>query len=93
MLSSLLTKNKKFTQDDLIQELINPNSSSEKLNQIYNFLKIDLNSLQIDEEPILHVCCKKDIFESVEYSGYTYADSTESYTIHVVCCLTEGAGR
>ena len=44
MLSSLLTKNKKFTQDDLIQELINPNSSSEKLNQIYNFLKIDLNS-------------------------------------------------
>lgn len=36
---------------------------------------------------------EKDIFESVEYSGYTYADSTESYTIHVVCCLTEGAGR
>ena len=67
MLSSLLTKNKKFTQDDLIQELINPNSSSEKLNQIYNFLKIDLNSLQIDEEPILHVCCKKDIFESVSW--------------------------
>lgn len=36
---------------------------------------------------------EKDIFESVEYSGYTYADSTENYTIHVVCCLTEGAGR
>lgn len=35
----------------------------------------------------------KDIFESVEYSGYTYADSTDSYTIHVVCCLSEGAGR
>ena len=67
MLSSLLAKNKKFTQEDLIQELINPNSSSQKLNQIYNFLKIDLNSLQIDEEPILHVCCKKDIFESVSW--------------------------
>lgn len=67
MLSSLLAKNKKFTQEDLIQELINPNSSSEKLNQIYNFLKIDLNSLQINEEPILHVCCKKDIFESVSW--------------------------
>ena len=70
MLSSLLTKNKKFTQDDLIQELINPNSSSEKLNQIYNFLKIDLNSLQIDEEPILHVCCKKDIFESDDFGTF-----------------------
>lgn len=34
-----------------------------------------------------------ELFASVEYSGYTYAESTDLYTIHVVCCLAEGAGR
>lgn len=67
MFSSLLTKKKIFTEDDLIEELINPNSSSAKLNQIYNSLKVNLNSLTLNEEPILHICCKKDIFESVSW--------------------------
>ncbi|WP_198306095.1 ankyrin repeat domain-containing protein [Arcobacter vandammei] len=67
MLSSILAKDKNFTQEDLIEELFNSNSSSERLDLIYNSLKIDLNSLEIDEEPILHLCCKKDIFESVSW--------------------------
>lgn len=29
----------------------------------------------------------------VEYSGYTYMKSKGNYTIHVVCALSEGAGR
>lgn len=67
MLNNLLTKNKSFTKEDLIEELINPNNNLEKLDLIYNSLEIDLNSLEIDEEPILHICCKKDIFESVSW--------------------------
>ena len=55
----------------------------EESNQIISFLNLEFQA----------TIQQKDIFESVEYSGYTYADSTESYTIHVVCCLTEGAGR
>lgn len=67
MLNSLLVKNRAFTREDLIEELINPNSNPEKLDEIYKSIKVDLNSLEIENEPILHICCKKDIFESVSW--------------------------
>lgn len=36
---------------------------------------------------------EQDIFEAVEYSGYTYASGIDHYNIHVICCMAEGAGR
>ncbi|MGN0377673.1 MAG: PilN domain-containing protein [Suilimivivens sp.] len=36
---------------------------------------------------------KQEIFEAVEYTGYTYVSGLDYYDIHVVCCMTEGAGR
>jgi len=35
----------------------------------------------------------EEIFEAVEYNGYTYVSSHNCYNIHVVLCLAEGAGR
>ena len=35
----------------------------------------------------------QEIFENVEYSGYTYTSGPNNYSIHVVCSLAEGAGR
>lgn len=36
---------------------------------------------------------EQEIFEAVEYSGYTYVSGPDNYNIHVVCCMAEGAGR
>lgn len=36
---------------------------------------------------------KQDIFNSVDYSGYSYQESTEKWDIHVNCTLAESAGR
>lgn len=36
---------------------------------------------------------QQEIFEAVEYSGYTLARGAGSYDIYVVCALAEGAGR
>lgn len=36
---------------------------------------------------------EQDIFEEVEYSGYTYTSGQNNYSIHVVCSMAEGAGR
>lgn len=36
---------------------------------------------------------EQEIFESVEYSGYTLDSGKGSYSIHVVCIMAEGAGR
>ena len=62
---SILSNEKKIAPDDLIQELINPESTNEVLDEIYKITKVDLNSLNFNDEPILHVCCKKDIYISV----------------------------
>ncbi|MBR5799254.1 MAG: hypothetical protein IKY23_04245 [Lachnospiraceae bacterium] len=35
----------------------------------------------------------QEIFEAVEYSGYTYVKGHDNYNIHVVLCLAEKAGR
>ena len=36
---------------------------------------------------------EQEIFEAVEYSGYTLTAGKDSYSIHVVCVMAEGAGR
>ena len=36
---------------------------------------------------------KQDIFNSVDYSGYSYNEATENWDIHVNCILAESAGR
>lgn len=36
---------------------------------------------------------QQEIFEVVEYSGYTYVSGIDNYSIHVICCMAEGAGR
>lgn len=36
---------------------------------------------------------QQEIFEAVEYSGYTLTKGAGSYNIYVVCALSEGAGR
>lgn len=36
---------------------------------------------------------EQEMFEAVEYGGYTLDASEESYSIHVVCVMAESAGR
>lgn len=36
---------------------------------------------------------EQEIFEDVQYSGYTYTSGANNYSIHVVCSMAEGAGR
>ncbi|MBQ8596929.1 MAG: hypothetical protein IJ409_03985 [Lachnospiraceae bacterium] len=36
---------------------------------------------------------EQEIFESVEYSGYTLVKGQDFYNIHVVCAMAESAGR
>lgn len=43
---------KKFSNDDLIKELLNPTLNLENLNKIKEKSKIDLNSLSLNGEPI-----------------------------------------
>ena len=37
--------------------------------------------------------CNVDIFNSVDYTGYSYVDSEAMWDIHVSCTLAESAGR
>lgn len=55
---------KRYSKDEFIKELLNPLLNVENLNKIYNSLKIELNSLVLDDEPILLSCCKKDLYNS-----------------------------
>ena len=55
---------KKFSNDDLIKELLSPTLNLENLNKIKEKSKIDLNSLSLNGEPILIACCKKDLYNS-----------------------------
>ncbi len=36
---------------------------------------------------------KKDIFTSIDYTGYAFSDTTQKWDIHVKCVLAESAGR
>lgn len=55
----------KFTEEELLKELISTTPNLEKITKIYTELDIDLNSLYYNEEHILHYCCKKDLFQSL----------------------------
>jgi hypothetical protein len=35
----------------------------------------------------------EDIFNKVDYTGYSYDEQTQLWDIHVTCTLTEAAGR
>ena len=60
---SILSKSSNFKEEDLINELTNSENSKENLDEIYSKLTIDLNKIYIEEEPILHLCCKKDNYK------------------------------
>lgn len=36
---------------------------------------------------------EKDIFERLDYTGYTWSDKSGMWTINLVCCLSEMAGK
>lgn len=36
---------------------------------------------------------EQELFEAIEYSGYTYVSGVDHYNIHVICCMAESAGR
>ena len=55
---NILTNKSKFTEQDLVKELIDPTTSSEQLNKIYQNSNIDLNKIYHHDVPILHSCCK-----------------------------------
>lgn len=64
---SILSKSIDFKDEDLIDELLNSENSKDRLDEIYAKLNLDLNKIYIEEEPILHLCCKKDNYKSVEW--------------------------
>ncbi|MDD2895672.1 MAG: ankyrin repeat domain-containing protein [Aliarcobacter sp.] len=53
------------TEEDFLKELLNLNMNTEKLNKMYRELNLNLNNLHIQDEYVLHYCCKKDLFQSV----------------------------
>lgn len=57
----------RYTNEDLINELTDPFFYLEDVNKIYSKLQVDLNSLYINNEPLLIACCKKDLYNSVKW--------------------------
>lgn len=64
MFEKFLNKTK-YTEDELVKELLNPSLNSNKVNKIINSITIDLNTLSFNDELVFHICCKKDLFQSV----------------------------
>jgi len=60
----LVTGFNKSSDEQLIKELINPEFNIENANKIYTKSQIDLNSLKFNNEPILHYCCRKDLYDA-----------------------------
>ena len=55
----------KISEEEFLKELLHADLNTEKLNKIYRELNIDLNQLYYQDEHIFHLCCKKDLFQSV----------------------------
>ena len=55
----------KYTEEDLVRELIVPTLNMDKLDKIINSLSVDVNTLFYNNELLFHYCCKKDLFQSV----------------------------
>lgn len=64
MLKKLLNKSK-AVENDFLKELLNPETTNDKLNKLFKDYDIALNDLYFNDEFILHYCCKKDLFKSV----------------------------
>ena len=64
MLKKLLNKSK-AVENEFLKELLNPETTNDKLNKLFKDYNIDLNELYFNDEFILHYCCKKDLFKSV----------------------------
>lgn len=56
---------KKLTEEDLTKELLNSKINLNVLDEVYKKSDIKLDSLYYNDEPILIVCCKKDLYDSV----------------------------
>ncbi|MDX4026668.1 ankyrin repeat domain-containing protein, partial [Aliarcobacter skirrowii] len=54
----------RYSDEDFIKELLNPNINKENLDKIYKKSDINLNKLFVDDEPILIVCLKKNLLNS-----------------------------
>ncbi|RXJ97023.1 hypothetical protein CRU94_02585 [Arcobacter sp. AHV-9/2010] len=54
----------RYSDEDFIKELLNPNVNKENLDKIYKKSDINLNKLFVDDEPILIVCLKKNLLNS-----------------------------
>ena len=57
--------NNKYSEEELIKELLNPSFNLDKIDKIFNSISIDLNHLYLEEELVFHICCKKDLFQAV----------------------------
>ncbi|MBD3831125.1 MAG: ankyrin repeat domain-containing protein, partial [Arcobacter sp.] len=62
-----LLKKTKITEDEFIKELLSSSFNLEKITKIYTQLDINLNSYYYKDEHILHYCCKKELFQSVQW--------------------------
>jgi ankyrin repeat protein len=58
-------KKSRYTEIDLIKELLNPVFNLDKINKIINSINVDLNNLYHNDELVFHICCKKDLFHAV----------------------------
>lgn len=54
----------RYSDEDFIKELLNPNINKENLDKIYKKSDINLNKLFVDDEPILIVCLKKNLLNN-----------------------------
>ena len=64
MFKKLINKTKS-TEEEFLKELLNQNPSIEKLDKMHSELCLNLNTLSIHNELILHYCCKKGLYQSV----------------------------
>lgn len=67
-----------FEAFDATQGTIQMTASSESVDKINSFIK---------------ALTELDIFNSVDYTGYAFNDTTAAWDIHVTCTLAESAGR
>ena len=64
MFEKFLNKTK-CTEEELVKELLLPSLNSDKVNKIINSINVDLNTLFFNNELVFHLCCKKDLYQSV----------------------------
>jgi ankyrin repeat protein len=55
----------KYTEDELVKELLSSSPNLDKINKIIKSITVDLNNFYFNDELVFHICCKKDLFQSV----------------------------